>query len=230
MRNLQRRTLASLQNCLLDPVAKLDPSYVKLGHFNLLTRIENPRSGESCDITLDDYALLRCDQARTDLQEDVDRTIDLSLFKPYGNAWRDDWQSTRNLLRQYYSLAQVTQMLRDSGEQPDIVIYARPDLFYIVPLAIPAVQPKTIYTPCFAKWGGLNDRFALGNLTTMLAYGERGTWAAEYVAATNKPLHSESLLDWYVRERGLINIDIPFWFLRARANGQLSPEPEILGS
>ena len=220
-RKLKEHTLASIEECLLRPVADLDPAYKKFGHFNLVGHVSNPRTGEA-DIPVDagEFKLLNCDAVATTDQPALDAGMDSKPFEAFGDGWEDNFSSLKNLLRQFHSLNQVTELLLRSGQHFDAVIYTRADLRFERRTELPKPRAATLYTPWFGRGGGLNDRFALGDLTTMVKYGRRGAMARQYCEATGKPLHAERFLLWYakthhLRIRNLTSID----FSRVRANG-----------
>jgi hypothetical protein len=224
-RNLKERTLKAMQKNLFAPVAALDPGFVRFGHFNLTRQIYNPRSKEQgVDASDSDYQLLQCDRTATTPQEKVDRQIDFTSFQRYGDPWDDGFASMKNLLRQYYSLEQVTHLLKQSKQNFDLVIYSRADVLYRRPIRIPKVKPGVIYTPHFAKWGGLNDRFALGDQQTMTKYGLRGSAALGYIEKTEQTLHAERFLEWYVQQQELRNEDLDVSFWRVRADGRIASD------
>lgn len=222
-RNLKERTLKAMQKNLFAPVAAIDPGFVRFGHFNLVGQISNPRSKEQgMDLSDSDYQLLGCDRAAITPQEKVDDQIDLASFQRHGDPWDDGFASMKNLLRQYYSLEQVTHLLEQSKQNFDLVIYSRADVLYRRPVRVPEVEPGVICTPRFAKWGGLNDRFALGDQQTMTKYGLRGKAALDYTEKTKQSLHAERFLEWYVQQQGFRNEDLDVIFWRVRADGRIA--------
>jgi hypothetical protein len=223
-RNLRPRTLDAMHAHLFAPAAVLDPHFVRFGHFNVPGWIDNPRTKEdTIPVVGDDFLKLGCDHLVTTPQETVDTQLDLTAFQAHGDPWGDGFVSLRNLFRQYYSLDQVTHLLQASGQRFDVVIYTRADILYRSRVCIPPMEPRVIRTPRFAKWGGLNDRFALGNMETMIEYGLRGRAALDYIEQTDHPLHAEEFLAWYVVRQGLRNEDIDVLFCRIRANGSVAP-------
>ena len=220
-RNLRPRTLRAFERYLFAPARELDPGFVRFGHFNLVAKLTNLRSKEvAVPLAADDHLRLGCDHLLATPQEEVDQQIDLTPFLPYGDPWNDGFASMRNLLRQYYSLERVTELLVRSGQQFDAVIFSRADLLFRNRLAIPPIEPGVLYTPQFAKNEGLNDRFALGSQPVMAAYGNRGKLAREYCDSTGKPLHAEMLLEWLVGCCGWAHRDLAIRFWRMRANGK----------
>lgn len=220
-RRLKEHTLASIERNLLAPVAQRDASYERFGHFNLVNRISNPRTGEK-DIPVDplEYQLLRCHQVSHTDQAQLDAELDCEAFQKFGDAWADGFGSLRNLLRQFHSLNQVTQLLVRSGRLFDLVIYSRADLQFEQKVEIPRIRPGTLYTPWFGKCGGLNDRFAIGDFATMTKYGRRGAMALQFCQDTGRPLHAERSLGWYARKLRMRLVDLTSVdFHRVRADG-----------
>jgi len=228
-RNLREHTLASIKEHLFAAVAHYDPGFKRFAHFNRVRQLSNARSGETgLEVAADEARLLECHaMAETD-QDRLDVQTDYQAFETFGDAWQDKFGSLRNLLRQLHSLAQVTELLRGSGECFDLVIYTRADLRFERKVDLPHLRPRTLYTPWFGKGGGLNDRFALGDLPTMVLYGQRGALARQYCQETGKPLHAERLLGWCARKYHLRQADLTtIRFSRVRANGTV-PAPDLI--
>lgn len=224
-RNLKEHTLDSIEQCLLSPVAEKDPAYKKFGHFNIVSRISNPRTRErEVSVNPMEFELLKCDAiAQTD-QQLVDEQLNFDEIKKFGDGWNDNYFSLKNLLRQFYSLNEVTKLLLAAGQSFDLVIYSRADIRFQKPVKIPLIRANTLYTPWFDQYRGLNDRFALGDFATMIKYGQRCSMAQQYCNETGKPLHAESFLLWYANKQGLRNTDLTsIEFCRVRANGVVSP-------
>jgi len=228
-RNLQAHTLSSLQNCLMAALADKDPHYRRFGHFNLISSVSNPRAGEN-NIPVDpnEYKLLQCDAVSTTDQASLDAQLDFASIQKFGDVWEDNFSSLNNLLRQLHSLEQVTHLLLAANERFDLVVYSRADLRFERKLEIPRLRPRTLYTSWFGKGGGLNDRFALGDLETMVKYGQRGQLARQYCEETGKPLHAERFLFWITKKHALRRADLTsIDFSRVRANGTV-PDWDVL--
>jgi hypothetical protein len=226
-RNLKQFTLASIEQHLMAAAAEHDPGYRKFGHFNLVQRILNPRTGEAdVQVEADEYKLLKCDVVACTDQAWLDGQLDFAAAEKYGDCWEDGFIALRNFLRQLYSLNQVTRLLEESGQTFDVVIYSRADLRFQRKVVIPRIRPGTLYTPWFAKSGGLNDRFAMGDMATMTTVGRRLALTREYCEDTGKPLHAERFLKWYANQKGLRTADLTdIDFCRVRANGYV-PVPD----
>lgn len=222
-RNFAKYTLDSIERNLFSEVAQVEPQFRKLAHFNRLTTVSNNRSGEGTVlIDPEEYKLLNCDVVEQTDQDKVDETLDFEYIKQFGDTWRDNYVSLKNLLRQFYSLNAVTDLLLAEKTNFDLVIFSRADLRFEVPFKIPRIRPRTLYTPWFHRYHGLNDRFALGDLETMIAYGRRKSTVRQYCAATGKPLTAENYLLWYARKQRLHTHHLKsINFSRVRSNGQV---------
>ena len=226
-RNLKQNALSSIERFLLAPIARVDPAYKRFGHFNQVHCILNPRTGErNVPVDPEEYRLLNCDFISNTDQSWLDEQLDPEFLhlREYGDSWHDNFASLRNLVRQLYSLNQVAELLVRSGQSFDLVIYSRADIRFEKPVEVAEVRPRTVYTPWFDKFRGLNDRFAMGDFGTMVEYGRRASFTREYCLKTDLPLHAERFLLWYTRKRQLANVDLTsIDFRLARAHGRIEP-------
>jgi len=204
-------------------VARHDPQFRKLAHFNRLKSVTSYRSGESnVSVDPDEYKLLKCDVVAQTDQDEVDQKIDFEYMKQFGDTWRDNFSSLKNLLRQFYSLNAVTDLLVQEKTRFDLVIYSRADLRFEMPLEIPRIRPRALYTPWFERYHGLNDRFAMGDLETMIAYGRRQSMIRQFCKEMGCPLRAEGFLLWYARKQGLHTPHLQsINFSRVRSNGEV---------
>src|SRR3546814_1478362 len=82
-------------------------------------------------------------------------------------------------LRQQYSLWTVTQAFKEHKDEYAAAIYLRPDVRFLDKLDVNALSQivngnsRTIATPSWHTWHGVNDRFAMGKPADMVTYGER---------------------------------------------------------
>ena len=221
-RNLKNHTLDSIERNLLRPVAEKDAACRKFAHFNLVPHVSNPRSGEeNVPVDTSDFKLLKCDIVSHTDQTWLDGLLDYEGIQKFGDWQGDNFVSLRNLVRQLYSLKEVTGILLRANEQFDLVIYSRADLRFERKVEIPKIRPGTVYTPWFDKYRGLNDRFAMGDFATMIKYGQRYSMIQQYCQETGHPLHAERFLLWYSKKQGLRNVDLTsIDFCRVRANGK----------
>jgi hypothetical protein len=195
-------------------------------HFFRQRHISNPRTGEVGLLDLDEWNLLSPDVA---LLEEPDLLCEQEHFDalwPFGDAWEDEGQSLRNILRQLISLQRVTQEIRRNGGA-DVVIFLRPDMLFhdAFPMAQwKAIRPNTLIVPNWQWSGGLNDRFAICGSDAFETYGLRLNAALEFCSAKKRPMHSERLL---MRALSLSTVQLQTTALRAtrvRYDGTLAKE------
>jgi len=226
-RNFSKYTLDSIERYLFAEVARHDQNFRRFAHFNTIAEVSNKRSRENnVPVDPEEFKLLNCDAVAQTDQREVDRQIDFDYIQQFGDLWHDDYGSLKNLLRQFYSLNAVTDLLlAQSKAVPfDVVIFSRVDVRFESPVEIPSILPATLYTPWFDKYHGLNDRFAMGNLETMVTYGRRQSMIRQYCEETGKPLGAENYLLWYARKHGWRTRDLKsINFSRVRAHGVVSP-------
>lgn len=224
-RNFGKFALDSINTNLLAPVAQLDPQFRKIAHFNRINKVTGKRSAENnVAVDTEEYRLLNCDLVALTDQDEVDQRIDFDHIKKYGDSWRNDFSSLKNLLRQFYSLNAVTDLLLQDGVQYDLVIFSRADLRFAVPLKLPRIRPATLYTAWFDRFRGLNDRFALGDMQTMVAYGRRQSMMRQYCSELKVPLTAEHYLLWYMKRQGIATRFLTsLEFNRIRAQGKIIP-------
>lgn len=223
-----KHTIGSIRTNLIDPAGKFG-TVKTFAHFFNQDRVENPRSKESVQLDKNEFELLKADCVQFEEPGLCLDLLDFEALKTYGDARSDGFHSLRNLVHALHSLKQVTEMAAEW--QPDIVIFARPDLLYhssLEPCLKEASQmggPK-VFIPDWQHWrGGYNDRFAVCvGLEAARAYGTRADRMLEYCATFNEPLHSELLLR-FVMERSTSSIRfISNRATRVRADGRLKRE------
>lgn len=192
-----RLTLPSITANLVDPARAIAREVRLYGHFFRQTAISNPRSGEEGMLDPEEYRLLALDAVEL---EEPGACLDLypiAEMQARGDIWQDDFTSFRNLVHQLHSLKRATLMAEDF--QPDIVIFARPDLLYHDSAAehldmLGRAHRSFVLVPDWSQWFGHNDRFALvKGAEAVAAYGRRADRMGDY-CARGKRLHSERFL------------------------------------
>jgi hypothetical protein len=151
----------------------------------------------------------------------------LQRIAVHGDAFHDGLQSLRNLLLQLESLYEVTQQV--AAAQPDVVVFARPDLLYHDALPPEEVarafaHPDSVAVPCWESWGGLNDRFAVCGARAWRAYGGRLLLADHFCERTGQPLHSETFLAYAMAFAGVRVRTISLRASRVRVDGRVEAE------
>ncbi len=215
-----RLTLPSIIENVLDPARAVAREVRLFGHFFTQTVISNARSGEVGELDPEEYRLLALDAV--ELEEPV-ACLDLypmAQMQARGDIWRDDFASFRNLVHQLHSLRRATLMAE--AFQPDVVIFARPDLLYHDSMAQPLdmlarAHRQFVLVPDWSEWFGLNDRFALAKgAEGIAAYGRRAERMGEY-CARGKRLHSERFLKFALEGQRVRRVHMRA--SRVRSNG-----------
>ena len=219
-------------------------------HTYNMERFSNPRNGEH-NVTIDVVSSLehlvttlrqmgppgRVSLKGLNITEplDADRHFrPLEFYLSRGDPWDNEGISMFNLLRQLYSLDQVTQQW-ESDKEPNYytaVVYTRPDLLFHTRLPLVAsengarhiLSPNSIYAAPFDDEHGqaLNDRFAFGAPDVMRIYGHRMRYIEPYFDRypeaslwSEKFLHKVMVQMYGFAYTRLEN----FFFSRVRADG-----------
>lgn len=192
-----RLTLPAITANLIDPARAIAREMRTYGHFFTQGFISNSRSGETGELDPEEYRLLALDAVETEVPGACLDLYPMAEMQARGDIWRDEFASFRNLVHQLHSLRRAT--LLAEGFQPDIVIFARPDLLYHDSMAeqldfLARAHRSFVLVPDWSQWFGLNDRFALAKgEAAIAAYGRRAERMGEY-CARGKRLHSERFL------------------------------------
>lgn len=195
--------------------------------------IHNPRSQElGVPVEQDSLGLLAFDATELVDQAQLDQAIGFDGFLPeLKDYYADGHQSTRNIFRSLFALRQAHALARQSFD-PDIVVFLRPDLFYIdrwdtsgMLGKLQASGPQAVLTPIWQQWGGLNDRLAVCSRTSAQVFASRFEHILEFVIATEEGIQAERLLLWHCLQQGL---DFSSCFaeraIRVRATGLFREE------
>jgi len=221
-RNLNK-TLESIQNKILDVFIKNNIEYIIFMHtYSLNRQFTNKRTGETnCIIDNSEYLYLKPQYSIIDNQETVEKQLNLQKYRTHVDPWKTNYNSVDNFIIAMYSKFKLTKLIEISEQTFDYVIFLRPDMRYINNFNLDwfsLVDEKTILVPNFHVFANINDRFSISTLANSLQIGKIFEIMYEY--SLKKPLHSETVLYYYVTEiLKLKVVFIPFLFNRVRANG-----------
>jgi hypothetical protein len=199
-----RLTLPSITANLIGPARAIAGDVRLFGQFFTQTAISNARSGETGDLDPDEYKLLALDAVELEAPGACLELYPMAEMQARGDIWGDEFASFRNLVHQLHSLKRASLLTEDF--QPDIVIFARPDLLYHDSMAeqldmLARAHRQFVLVPDCSQWFGLNDRFALAKgAEGIAAYGMRADRMGEY-CARGKRLHSERFLKYALGEQ-----------------------------
>lgn len=211
-------TLPSIRQCILEPARAIAGEMRTFGHFFTQDRIDNRRSGESGALDPEEFRLLMLDEVETEAPGACLEKHDFERMKRFGDAYRDGFASLSNLVHQLHSLDRVTRLAR--AWQPDVVVFARPDLYYhdsFGPwLAGIGVGQDTLFLPDWGWNEGRNDRFAIAaGDRAIAAYGGRVQRILRF-CRLGRQAHSETLLKFAVK--GVPQRPVPLRANRVRSN------------
>ena len=225
-------TIDSIRHSILDPLWLNDVEVTIYLHTYNATSISNPRSNENnAAMDWQAFKLLRPFEWQIDDADAVSHELidpHLSAWLKHGDGWAGETAehtSLRNLLRQLYSISQVTKMWTQQAARFDLVLYLRSDVWFFNRLNVAEFveatkHPKRLYTPKFHQWAGLNDRLAFGTPDVMSYYGSRLNAAMQF--AQQQALHAERFLLHTATQAGLdISGRTNLLFERVRATGEL---------
>jgi hypothetical protein len=204
-------------------------SFCSFASLNLVQRLHNPRTGE-LDVALDpaDAYLLDAQHYALVPQEEACIGAPLAAAQRRGDAYDDEWSSTRNLLQQLISLQRAWSLCSAVAQgRFDFFLFVRPDLKYLddFPLAKLAAAFRgegNIALPGWQRHGGFNDRFAFADAVAARCYAERLSLVAEY--CEREPLHAERLLAYALAKGDCQVCALPVRAQRIRAQGNVVAE------
>jgi hypothetical protein len=219
-------TMPSLMKHFIEPARRIGECRV-FYHLFQQDRVINVRSGEDAPLPHDAYAPF------ADFNGELERPgpcLDLWQFdriREFGDHYRDDFCSVRNLVHQLHSMRQVTAWL--SPWRPDVVLYLRPDLLYHTGPDVSTIEtlcehPRRCIVPDWQWWGGYNDRFAFCGAEAYAAYGNRIERAIEFSERTGRPLQAERLLRYVLQNAGASVRTTAIRADRVRVDGRIKPE------
>lgn len=196
-------------------------------HFYQQDKVINPRSGENNSLDQSNYAPFMGFTGKLETPEAKLPGLPLEAAKEFGDAWNDGFNSLRNLMLQLGSLKEVTALVEEW--QPDVVLFARPDLAYHDPIQAVVYyvcmdDPDAVFVPNW-QWGkGLNDTFAVCGKGSYRAWGNRLDEALNYCRDHQEVLHSERMLKYAVLKAGKHVYHLDVKASRVRVGGVFAKE------
>lgn len=229
------KTHESIEKNILAPLVQLGwPHKIVAAFMHVTGSFSNRHSGEeNVSIEVDSHEKLGISSYRRVEQNLFDDNFDWDSVNAHGDAWGNDFQSTKNLCRALHSLEQVTEIWQGQAGPNDLFVYLRPDMIYHDPFPFEEFAQKLqrkgerlLITPEWALYHGLNDRFAVMGRAAAEAYGFRLRNVAEYFEQIKSPLHAEKLLK-FIAGQNHLRFRGNFTSIRAsrvRANGMIVHE------
>lgn len=169
-----------------------------------------------------DYSLLKPNFIKIDNRENILKEINTIQYRTHPDPWNTNYQTVDNFILAMYSKKQVTQMMIDTGNIYDKVLFLRPDVKYLVPFnpkwITDTESDNKLLIPNFHIFSGMNDRMACCSLNISKIYGTIFDIMLEY--SKKRPLHSESIHKFLMDLHKIPIVKIPFYFNRVRCDGR----------
>ena len=219
-------TIDSIKNNILAPLEESNINYDIILHTYDLKSIKLKRSGENNKLNTEEWNKLNPDYYKIDNQDTFDQSYNYEYVKSFGDAWNTNFENTINLIRQFNSLKQVWKIAENTKSKYDCYLFIRPDLKYTTKLDVNQVkeafkQNQNIYIPSWHKWGGVNDRMALGCHNTIKFYANRLDDVPDYLETYRKPLHAEKFLKFVLEKHTIDLKELNLVGKRVRSNGKI---------
>lgn len=134
-----------------------------------------------------------------------------------------------HVMGQLWMLREGWRVYEDANEPADLIIRCRPDLWFHsfkFPQDWPAWRNNRSRVPCWGKFGGINDRFALLRPDAAKSYYSTYDRLGDFIAK-GAPMHPESLVHHSLQFDGCsIDDSMHAIFSTLRKSGEFRP-PEI---
>jgi len=218
-------TIDSINNKIINKFKENGIQYKIFMHTWVIHSPYNNSRSEEHGILLDntEYNLLNPDYIEIHDQDDFKKNINFKAFRTHKDPWNTKYETVDNFICAMYSKARCTQLIENSNEIFDYIIFLRPDVLYLNDFNInflKKVNNNTICIPNFGLSTNFNDRFCIANMITYKLYGYIFNKLFEY--SKKYPLHSETI-HYKVMVINKIKMEkINFFFKRVRADGKIS--------
>jgi hypothetical protein len=217
-------TINSINEKIINILKKNNIEYKIFMHTWIVNSIYNNTRSHENNIVLDneEYKLLNPDFVELHDQDEFKRQINFEAFRSKPDPWNTNYETVNNFICAMFSKSKCTQLISNSGEQFDYIIFLRPDCAYYTKLDVnffKLINNNTICIPNFALHNNFNDRFCLTNMNTYKIYGN--VFSKMFMYSKRFPLHSETF-NYHIMKINKINIrKINFVFKRVRADGNI---------
>ena len=236
----------SIRKHCLNPITSSGHTYDIFVHtYNFSGNYSNSRNGEKNPIHLNfsEWKLLNPYYIKIENQDEFDLQTNFTKFTTKGDPWHNTnpMLSLKNHVRALHSLHHLATYIeslqyqiknKKNIKKYDGIIYFRPDVIYMndIPIELLVESSSTLFVPDFHRScnfkndkGQYNDRFAMGDVTSAIAYGKRYNYAYNY--SLSHLLLAENFVYDYLNlphHKAAFNvIEIPFRFQRVRVQGNI---------
>jgi len=216
-------TIESIEKNVYNQLSEKDISFDVFVHtYSISGEYHNNHSKEhTTKYSHETYKLLKPHYYHIDNQEKTAEILDLLQYRTHPDVWESNYQSVDNFILAMNSKKKVTQMMENTGNMYDKVLYLRPDVRFIVPFnplwIVDPAYNHSLLIPGFHSSGGINDRMACCSMHIAHIYGYLFDHLLEF--SKQKSLHSESIHSYIMSLHRVPIVIIPFYFNRVRYNG-----------
>jgi hypothetical protein len=222
-------TLESIHKNIFDVLKEHSIEYDVFIHtYNIKGTYYNPRAGEKelTGVCSDDCVKLNPTKYMIDIQEEVQKDINLLQYRSKGNPWGGSFHTLDNFITAMYSKMKATELCFSTGNDYDCYLFLRPDVLYLNPIDVSwltSVNDTTIMVPNFhhTSWK-FNDRAAICNKRVAELYGNIFTDMLDY--SKQMKLHSETIHLIHMKKYGVSPEFIHFRFNRVRITGKVGKD------
>ena len=221
------KTFPSIQKNLIYPARKL--AEVKIFcHFYDLKVIKNSRSQENEIKIKNNWNLFNADKLISEEPNLIFHNYSLENIMKYGDIFKDDYKSIRNLIHQLFSLKKVYEISKENNS--DLTIFARPDLYYWDSFEkniqdLLNSSKDYIAIPNWQFYRGFNDRFAICTSDyASYIYANRINQINNFLRNTQNYLIPECLLFYSIFQSKAKTSLLDIKASRVRANGKMVSE------
>ena len=82
------------------------------------------------EIDNEEYKLLKVDHLQIDDQDEIKIKLNLKQYRSHPDPWKSNYNSVDNFILAQYSKYQLKQLIHQSGNNYDYIIFIRPDCMY----------------------------------------------------------------------------------------------------
>ena len=196
-------------------------------HINKVDKLKLTRSNEDCDNLpdIENFLKVKCKEYKIENQEITFQYIKdkFDNLKKFGDHWKNNFESLRNVLFQLYSLNQSFELIKKTY---NIYIPLRIDLYYL-DTSIKESYINEILSDknCFygvrwAQYSGFNDRIYICDNESAKIICKRFEFTEYCCNLLKTSFHSESFLRWIIKNKNIKpKINLSMRCMRVRCNG-----------
>jgi hypothetical protein len=215
-------TIETIKERILNMLENNNIDYKVFIHTYSVHGIYNNSWSKETNIVLDndEYKLLEADFIEIENENDVRKKINFNEYRSKRDPWKNNYDCVDHFIYCLYSKQKVTQMVKNSGENFDYILYFRPDVYYLNDFQtsyLDLISDDKLIIPNFHVYNGINDRFFGCNNKNYEIFGNMFNDLLEY--SKQYPAHAETFYSRMIEKRNMYVIHIPFHFTRIRANG-----------